>query len=100
MKGNIEETLRGVDKPILSLREIAKLLDKHISTVVRWTLGGVRGHRLPRTFIGGHRHIRRDDLIEFLRLINGQADTGTKNPSVNEVQRRRLINEQLAARGF
>ena len=51
----------------LTLNEVAKQLNVHISTVYRWTLRGVRGRRMKYFLVGGRRYVDADDLPQFLR---------------------------------
>ena len=51
----------------LSLNEVAKQLNVHISTVFRWSFRGVRGRRLKSFLVGGRRYVDADDLAQFLR---------------------------------
>ena len=60
-------------KERFKVREAAQALDKHTSTLFRWNLRGVRGHRLRMVLIGGQRYVLRRDLIAFLRAINDEA---------------------------
>lgn len=53
-----------------SLTEVAKLLHVHPSTVWRWKLRGVRGHRLQTVVIGGTRYVLEADLNKFLVAMN------------------------------
>ena len=51
----------------LTINEVARQLNVHISTVFRWTLRGVRGRRLKSFLVGGRRYVGADDLVQFLR---------------------------------
>ncbi len=50
----------------LSLNEVAKQLNVHISTIYRWVLHGVRGRRLKSFLVGGRRYVDADELAQFL----------------------------------
>lgn len=43
------------------------------STIWRWHLRGIRGHRLEATLIGGRRYTSRQAIERFLRAINGAS---------------------------
>ena len=51
----------------LTLNEVARQLNVHISTVFRWSFRGVRGRRLKSFLVGGRRYVAADDLAQFLR---------------------------------
>ena len=88
-------------KHCFKCREAAQILDKHISTLFRWHLHGVRGHRLRMVLIGGQRYVLRRDLIRFLRAINDEA---AATPACETSKRRQEQIDQaeaeLAAAGF
>jgi hypothetical protein len=50
--------------------ELAKVLNKHVSTIVRSTRRGVRGHVLKSVLVGGQRYIEREAFAEFIHAIN------------------------------
>ena len=50
----------------LTIHEVARQLNVHISTVFRWSFRGVRGRRLKSFLIGGRRYVDADDLTRFL----------------------------------
>lgn len=50
--------------------EAARLLDVHVSTLWRWRLRGVRGHKLRTVVIGGTRYVLEEDLKAFLHALN------------------------------
>ena len=54
------------DAERLSLKQVAKLLDKNISTIHRWRLRGARGRKLPTFLIGGRRYVLREELEAFI----------------------------------
>lgn len=45
----------------------------HISTIHRWRLRGVRGHRLETVKIGGHNYSSDEAVKRFLRNINSST---------------------------
>lgn len=53
-------------KDRFTVREVARILDKHISTIWRWCLRPVRGRILKTIHIGGQRYVERADLEAFL----------------------------------
>ena len=75
------------DKDRFTLREVAGLLDKHVSTIWRWVLKkGVRGRRLRSIHVGGQRYVLRCDLDKFLnpeppvdQSQHSQDDVSTAN---------------------
>lgn len=100
MNGNFEELFGEDDGQWVTLRHVADVLEKHLSTVVRWTVGGVRGHRLPTKFIGGRRHANRADVVAFLNAINGDDEPVAISVSAEEKARRKRVNDELVAKGF
>lgn len=64
--GNKESNdIRG---PMLTVREVAKLLHVHTNTARRWADSGIiRAYRISRR---GDRRFRKDDILEFLDEMN------------------------------
>ncbi len=50
----------------LSLREVAKSLNVHVSTVERWVNHGVRGRKLSSLLIGGRRFVTEEAISKFI----------------------------------
>lgn len=82
----------------LTLLAVAKKLDVHVGTVVRWTTSGVRGKTLPSFFVGGRRRVRLADLDAFLAALNPTLRNTTKERGV--AARIEHLNESLARDGF
>ena len=78
-----------------SLKELAKAIDKDISTIFRWSGRGVRGNVLRSYLIGGQRYVDRRDFLAFLRAINAaRADPGSiPDPGHDEAMRR--VDQEL-----
>jgi len=55
--------------------ERARSVGKHMSTVWRWMLHGVRGVRLPSHRVGGRRVILQSDWETFFAKVNGDGAT-------------------------
>ena len=88
------------EKDPMPINELARVLDVHISTVVRWgSPRGVRGQRLRLTRIGGRTYVRRVDWDAFLRALNSPpADTAdVAAPQVND---QAVVDAELDAAGF
>jgi excisionase family DNA binding protein len=65
-------TAANARRPLLRLREIAKLLGVHYVTVVRWNLAGL----LPRPVTVRRRHFfNADEIEDWLRVRLGDAAT-------------------------
>ena len=78
----------------LSMYEVAKLLNVHVSTIWRWYLNGVRGRKLSTILIGGRRFVRATDLDAFL------AGGGDTTPLDSDLALRAAVaGSQLDARG-
>ena len=72
-----------------SPRELARVTDKHVATIWRWLLRGVRDHRLKSYRLGGQRRIAREDVVAFLRALNaGDAPSQIASPGPAEELRR------------
>lgn len=63
--------MKIIDSNRFTMSQAARRLDVHVSTVWRWRLRGVRGHRLKTVVIGGTRYVLEDDLAKFLSDLNG-----------------------------
>lgn len=57
----------------LSMAEVARELQVHITTVWRWASKGVRGRRLGTVAVGGRRFVLRRQLDEFLAVTPADA---------------------------
>lgn len=66
-------TAESLDAKRLSVIEVARRLDIHVSSVWRWINTGVRGVKLPTIRIGERRFVRETDLITFLNESNRSA---------------------------
>jgi len=54
--------------PMLTVREVARLLNVHSNTVRRWSERGmIRAYRISRR---GDRRFRREDIARFLAELN------------------------------
>ena len=66
-------------KERLTINEVARHLDVHVSTVWRWTSPrGVGGTRLRTFKIGGRKVVVRADLDAFLAELNADQSEPTK----------------------
>src|SRR3954451_16053781 len=65
----------------LWLSQAAQELDVSVSTLYRWRLQGVRGHKLPTILIGGRRAVLRADLDEFLARLSQPREDFTLSSS-------------------
>jgi len=81
--------------PRQSLQQVAHRLDVYVATVWRWTLHGVRGHRLRTFHIGGRRFVREADLDAFLAALN----SATPLPSDDRRRRADVAGTKLDAMG-
>ncbi len=84
-------------KDPIPVNEVARALDKHVSTLYRWASPrGVRGHRLRLFRLGGRTCIYRRDLEQFFQSLNGEQRTPT-NPHLGAD---RQIDNELDAAGL
>ena len=66
--------------PMLTVREVARILNVHSNTVRRWSdLGIIRAYRIgPR----GDRRFRREDIAGFLVELKTNKRNGSKPASI------------------
>lgn len=57
----------------VSLTALASELGVSVSTVWRWTLRGVRGHKLPCLHVGGRRYVTREAFANWLAATQAGA---------------------------
>lgn len=61
----------------ISFNDLSKELDVSVSTVWRWTVRGIRGHRLESFSLGGRRFTTRAAFTRFLIATNrGRIESG------------------------
>ena len=77
-------------RPMLTVREVARLLNVHSNTVRRWSDRGIlKAYRITHR---GDRRFRREDIVNFLaelRVSEGDERQASKN------QNGILINQRL-----
>ena len=79
-----------------TIAEVASVLNKHISTIWRWALTGVRGRLLPTVLIGGRRYVARSQLLTFLRTLQSSRNN---RPSVSSDTRSASRTDAAEAAG-
>jgi len=57
----------------LSLTALARELDVSVSTVWRWNLRGIRGHRLECRNLGGRKYTTREAFTRFVEATNEET---------------------------
>ena len=66
--------------PMLTVREVARLLNVHSNTVRRWSDRGlIRAYRITRR---GDRRFNREDIIRFLAKMNANSGNPQKMSSI------------------
>jgi excisionase family DNA binding protein len=77
-------------KPMLTVREVASLLNVHSNTVRRWSDRGIlKAYRITHR---GDRRFKRDDIINFLNeLKSSDGDERQASLTRNDV----LINQRI-----
>ena len=68
----MNSTDRLTEQPRMAIRELARREGVHISTVWRWVLRGVRGHRLEVLRIGYRAYVTEPSWRRFAARINGE----------------------------
>ena len=70
----------------LRMAEAAHRTGVNLSTVWRWVLRGVRGHKLESALIGGQRFTSAESLARFVEKINspGTNITAVRTPTQRE----------------
>ncbi len=87
-------------KDRFTIREVARILDKHIATIWRWTLKPVRGRLLPRHHIGGGAYILREDLETFLATPDASKGTGVASATKKAAARAEAAEAELHRAGI
>jgi hypothetical protein len=82
------------------LGELAQAMDKHISTIVRWTQRGVKGRVLRSYLLGGQRYIDREDVLAFIQAINGDEVGNEHVPSTRRKAEMQRVDEDLNRAGI
>ena len=70
----------------VSLTALARELNVSASTCSRWTLRGIRGHRLECFSLGGRRYTTRESLARFVAATNGERVECGQTPRQRERQ--------------
>ena len=73
----------------LRMPEAAKRIGVNVSTIWRWVLRGVRGHKLESALIGGQRFTSIEALERFIGRIN--TPTGISSSVRTPKQREKAI---------
>ena len=60
------------DEPRISFAALASREGVHVSTVWRWTLRGIRGHRLEKLAVGGKQFTTEPAFARWSAKINNQ----------------------------
>jgi excisionase family DNA binding protein len=81
--------------PMLTVSDVARLLNIHINTVRRWSNQGVL--KAYRVGSRGDRRFRRDDIVRFLSRESKIAEVEEENPSPLTRQASVGDNKSLAA---
>jgi excisionase family DNA binding protein len=81
--------------PMLTVSDVARLLNIHINTVRRWSNQGVL--KAYRVGSRGDRRFRRDDIARFLSRESKIAEVEEENPSPLTRQASVGDNKSLAA---
>jgi len=89
-------------KDRLTMAEVARSLDVHVSTIWRWASpGGVGGRRLPTIKIGGRKLVLRDDLESFLAELNAdQSEPAKATVSADRQRQIAAAEARLQAAGI
>lgn len=77
----------------LSINQLAHRECVHVSSIWRWLLRGVRGHRLRSVRVGGHRFVLECDWLDFNQAIN--ADLAAVRVEPNSTARAERAGHEL-----
>jgi hypothetical protein len=77
-----------VSEPRLSLNALAQREQVHLSTVWRWCLRGVKGHKLESLNVGGKKFTSVPAFERWIARINGEASQAEET----QRQRQRAID--------
>ena len=88
--------MQSLNEPRLSLKQVAKLLDKNISTIHRWRLRGARGRKLPTFLIGGRRYVLREELEAFI----AEDDSASSNDASESPKPQDDVEAELDRQGI
>ncbi len=79
---------------LLTFPQAAKYLpgNRHISSLHRWRLRGVRGHKLETILVGGRRFTSEEAIQRFIAATTAAAD-GEQPLIRTPLQRRRAIDQ-------
>lgn len=88
----------------LSVNQLARRENLHVSTVWRWMLHGVRGTKLRSVRVGGRRYITEADWSDFTATLNADLTDAPAAPtpaavSVRSERARRELDKLLGADG-
>lgn len=67
----------------------------HVSTLHRWRLKGVRGHRLESILVGGSRFTSHQAIARFIAALNERSEPTTP-PVFSAAQRQRMSDAARA----
>ncbi|MBA3312627.1 MAG: helix-turn-helix domain-containing protein [Planctomycetota bacterium] len=85
-----------IDAERLSLSKAARTLGVHVSTLHRWRLNGVRGHRLRVVRIGGRSYVLRDELERFVAALSDPPTPPTPKAADADFARRAAVADAKA----
>jgi hypothetical protein len=71
-------------EPRISLTALAHREGVHVSTVWRWCLRGVHGHRLESISIGQRRYTTEPAYRRWVSLVNGEPIVRSETPRQRE----------------
>ncbi len=78
------QTANLLEERRVSLTVLARELDVSLSTAWRWTLRGIKGHRLESFSLGGRKFTTREAFERFVARTNGERVIDGETPRQRE----------------
>ena len=72
----------------------------HITTMMRWSLRGIRGIKLETILIGGRRFTSEEAIERFIERLSDTRPGVASQPSTAQLQKDARANEELTRLGF
>ncbi len=81
---------------VFALAKASRLVDKHVATLYRWTVSGIRGVILESIQIGGTRCTSHEAIQRFAAALSIRQKTGEPAPATRSAIQRTRASEAAA----